>query len=168
MLDNSDFSNTDIPFEVPVPEQQFLSVRDLKPRQSCSGVAGGGGGGGFGGGVVVEVVVVIIIIMVVVVVVVEVALLLLMVVVMLLLVGSDDGGCGGGSGSGCGCCDGVVIVAAAGVRGRRDSSDVFYRCRRTSARKSRNGCWRCLWTRRYNIRRRITSNGSLIPFHTLC
>ena len=27
ILDNSDFADTDIPFEVPVPEKQFLPVR---------------------------------------------------------------------------------------------------------------------------------------------
>ena len=27
MIDNSDFVNTDIPFEVPLPEQPFMTVR---------------------------------------------------------------------------------------------------------------------------------------------
>ena len=28
MLDHSDFENTDIPFEIPLPEKPFLSVSD--------------------------------------------------------------------------------------------------------------------------------------------
>lgn len=37
MLDNSDFADTDIPFEVPVPEKQHLPVswKKVKPKKEA-------------------------------------------------------------------------------------------------------------------------------------